>query len=136
MAKNAIAVAPIRAARRVKAGWSATCTPVIAARGGSIGRMYGASLDPDAEKNTSVTAAKINRNLRGLKGGATGAASRHARRHAATSAVHQGGTPRTSSGRKNHHGSTRWCTVVRNRAKCSCTKKNAGKSGLRTETAM
>src|SRR5437588_12681768 len=107
-----------------------------------MGRVEGASFDPEAEKNASVTAAKTSRNLSGSKGadaepGAAPAAAPDvsaARPHARASGTTQGSTPTSSSGRKYHHGSTRWCTVVRKRAKCSWTKKNPGKAGLRSDT--
>src|ERR1700733_2944401 len=97
--------------------------------------MWGASLEPEAEKNTSVRPAYSSRKRSARKRTASAPGCGQARRQARSSAGNHGSTASSSNGRKYHHGSKRLCTVVRKRVKCSCTKKNCGKLGLRSDTA-
>ncbi len=113
-----IAAAPMRAAFATNAESLAAIAPSIAARGGIIGRTYGASFEPEAEKNARVVAAKIRTNFRGLNCGAK-RSSLQAGRQARSSAPIHGSAPMTTSGMKYHQGPTRWWTFVRKRVTCS-----------------
>src|SRR5438552_18088936 len=95
-----------RANVRTKVGLADIDTPITAASVGIMGRMYGASLEEDAEKKRSVIAENISKNFNGLKPDPP-LGSNQALRMAAGIVSSQGNAPMASRLRKYHHGSSR-----------------------------
>ena len=138
--RSATRSAPVRAARRTKTAGirRMRSPPALRAPASWAGCRAQASSRRRRRRRASPprTRAGTRSGLKRAAGAPPGSEPACPRRaRARTRAAIQGRTPRSSSGRKYHHGSTRWCTVVRKRAKCSCTKKKPGKLGLRRLTS-
>src|SRR5215831_2379610 len=112
-----------------------SCQPTMSASAGNRGRMYDGSFDPDALKKRKITADQTSAKRCQWKP-LVPLGARQTRGNAAKNTATHGSNPTTRMGRKYHHAPVRRCSLVRKRVKCSWTKKNSKKPGLRDETAM